>query len=80
MPSRLRNTRDALDDLENRKEGILVQDGDPYSFAGAIIELYNDIDLSNRIGNCAREKALIRHNAKDISVSILNTYNTIIEL
>ena len=28
--------------LENNKEGILVQDGDPYSMAGAIVELKNN--------------------------------------
>lgn len=36
--------------LVNRREGLLVQDGDPYAMAGAIIELLKDAGLAKGFG------------------------------
>lgn len=64
--------------LENRKEGLLVQDGDPYALAGAIIELMNNRDLATEFGNNARTKALERHCPEKIVNNLLSIYSSII--
>jgi len=43
-------------------EGILVQDGDPWAMAGAILELANNPEMAITYGRNARNRALIRHN------------------
>jgi glycosyltransferase involved in cell wall biosynthesis len=64
--------------VENEVQGILVQEGEPYSFAGAIIELTNNYEKANKLGRNARIKAFKRHNPNDILDGILKIYNTII--
>lgn len=63
--------------LINKKEGIVIQDGDPWSMAGAILELYSDWNKAIQYGINAREHALVRHNRKAIVNSLLNTYSQI---
>ena len=65
--------------LKDNKEGILVQDGDPYSLSGAILELANNFLKANEYGKAARIKALQRHNTKTIKEEYLNIYRTITE-
>lgn len=64
--------------LENKKEGLLIQDGDPYALAGAIIELKENRNFANQLGTQARAKALIRHDPKKILNDLLNIYSSII--
>lgn len=64
--------------LENRQEGILVQDGDPYSFAGAIGEIANNYEMRVQYAHSARNKAMKRHNKKDIKASLISIYNNIL--
>jgi len=64
--------------LSDRKEGILIQDGDPYSLAGAIIELFQNPDYAKELGQNARTLALNRHNPNTIVTNLLNIYQTII--
>ena len=64
--------------LENKKEGLLVQDGDPYALAGAIIELQEDKSYANQLGTNARAKASIRHNPKKIVTDLVNIYSSIL--
>lgn len=59
-------------------EGILVQDGDPYSLAGAIAELIQDEDLMVSLGQNAFAKASVRHNEKQVSESVVAIYKDII--
>lgn len=63
--------------LENRKEGILVQDGDPYSYAGAIIEMSSCFEKSLELAKAAKKRAHKRHNANDIVERLISTYQEI---
>lgn len=65
--------------LINKKEGLVIQDGDPWSMAGAIIELKNDWNQALQYGQEARKHALIRHNKETIVSSLIRTYKEIIE-
>ena len=64
--------------VENKKEGLLVQDGDPYALAGAIRELKENRDYANQLGSNARAKALTRHNPKRIITNLMNIYSSVI--
>ena len=64
--------------LQNGVEGILVQDGDPYVLAGAIIELYKHPNKAIKYGNAAYEKANYRHNKSKIIGELLDGYQVIL--
>jgi len=64
--------------LKDAEEGILVQDGDPWAMAGAIIELKNDSEKASKYGKAARDRALIRHDKNKIIENLISTYQTII--
>lgn len=63
--------------LENGKEGLLVQDGDPYSLAGAIAELSGSFGQAKQYGINARETSLRRHNPETITKDLVNIYRSI---
>ena len=65
--------------LENEKEGILVQDGDPYVYAGAIIDVYSHFDKAKFYGDNARKRAIVRHDPVRISNELIKNYHSIIE-
>jgi glycosyltransferase involved in cell wall biosynthesis len=68
-----------LDSLITDKiEGLLVQEGDPYSFAAAILELTNNYNYAELLGKNAREKAVIRHNPKQIGMRLLDIYHRVL--
>lgn len=60
--------------LENEKEGILVQDGDQYSLAGAILELSSDFDKAKHFAHEAKLRAIKRHDKNNIVSKIINLY------
>jgi len=64
--------------IEDKKEGLLVQDGDPYAMAGAIIELLEDTKYANNLGKNARSKAKARHNPDRIRADVMNIYTSIV--
>ena len=64
--------------LEDGKEGILIQDGDPYAMAGAIMELRDDREKAVRYGKNARKKALARHDQQKITSDLLKIYETVL--
>jgi glycosyltransferase involved in cell wall biosynthesis len=64
--------------LEHNKDGMLIQDGDPYAMAGAIIEMKNNSKHSVQMGLNARNKALIRHDPNKIIHNIQKIYKYII--
>ena len=63
--------------LENNKEGILVQDGDPYSMAGAIVELKNNPEKAKHLAHNARQRALLRHDPDKVVRELLTIYKDI---
>jgi glycosyltransferase involved in cell wall biosynthesis len=65
--------------IEDQKEGILVQEGEPYSMAGAIVELTRNFEKAREMGRNARQRAIIRHDPKEILSTLLNTYTEIIK-
>lgn len=64
--------------LNDREEGILIQDGDPWSMAGAIKELFNNKNLATEYGKKARERALIRHDKEEIVNGLISIYKSIL--
>ncbi len=59
--------------------GILVQDGDPWAMAGAVLELSRDKERSLLFGKNARNAAVYRHNKDNVVAQILEAYRTILE-
>lgn len=66
--------------LENKIEGVLVQSGEPYSLAGAIVELSEDFELCKQYGKNARTKALARHDKDIIVNNYIEIYKEIIHI
>ena len=64
--------------LTDKKEGILVQDGDPYSLAGAVAELIKERDYANSLGVNARKRAIARHDPDKIVSEVLNIYSSVL--
>jgi glycosyltransferase involved in cell wall biosynthesis len=64
--------------IEDEVEGILVQEGEPYSMAGAIVELTNNYEKAKQLGSNARVKASKRHEPNGIARSLLKIYENII--
>jgi len=64
--------------ITDKFNGILIQDGDSYAMAGAILELVNDKNRAIILGKHARETALKRHDKDTIINDIINNYKEII--
>ena len=64
--------------LENNVEGRLLQDGEPYSMAGMIMEMASDFELSKLMGERAAEKARKRHRPEYVCNQLMGVYNKII--
>lgn len=61
--------------LDDEKEGVLVQDGDPYVLAGAIVSVFENYDKAVTYGLNAKERASKRHDRKTILNQLLSVYN-----
>lgn len=61
------------------EEGILIQSGDPWAMAGAVLELSSDKDKTIKLGQNARKKALVRHDKERVTNILLLNYINIIE-
>ncbi len=66
--------------LEHEKDGLLIQDGDPYILAGAICNLQKDFKKAQQYGLNAQAKATLRHNPKNIVRELLYAYKEIVNL
>ena len=66
--------------LENGKEGLLYQDGDPYVLAGSVLEVIENFDKAKLMGNTASEHAAKRHNKSQIVNELIYTYKEIISI
>lgn len=65
--------------LVENKEGLLVQNGDSYALAGAILEIYNNPDKASEIGANARKRGLKRNNTEKICANLLGIYRQILQ-
>ncbi|WP_040247622.1 glycosyltransferase family 4 protein [Psychroserpens mesophilus] len=65
--------------MKSNVEGILVQEGEPYELAGAILELKNDFKKAKAYGLNGRKRALERHKPSKVVEEVITTYNTIIQ-
>jgi glycosyltransferase involved in cell wall biosynthesis len=66
--------------ITDKEEGLLVQEGEPYSMAGAINELINDYNFARLLGKNARKRSLMRHNPGVIGERLIEIYKTILSL
>lgn len=63
--------------LKDKEDGLVIQDGDPWSMAGAILELHKNPDRALYYGRNARKTALIRHNPDKIVNDLVAIYKDI---
>lgn len=66
--------------IENNVDGILIQDGDPWVMAGAILELKSNESKMRKMGEKARLTALKRHDSSQIVEDLLIVYKNIISI
>lgn len=64
--------------ITDKKEGILVQEGDPYALAGAILELVKDFDYARLLGLNARNRSIRRHDPISIGNRLIEVYKEIL--
>jgi glycosyltransferase involved in cell wall biosynthesis len=65
--------------LKDGEEGILIQDGDPWAMAGAILEMRSSSEFAVSMGIKARLSALKRHCKDDIVSQLLDIYQIVIK-
>ncbi|WP_149276829.1 glycosyltransferase family 4 protein [Pareuzebyella sediminis] len=65
--------------LIDGKEGLLVQNKDPYALAGAILELYESPDKAKEMGANARKRAIVRNDSKKICAELLDIFNELVK-
>lgn len=64
--------------IENGKEGLLYQDGDPYVLSGMISDLSKNYERARLYGINARERALKRHEKNSVVDELLATYKNVL--
>lgn len=60
-------------------DGVLVQDGDPYAMAGAILELVSSPEQMKFFSENSRKRALVRHDPKRVINTVLAIYQNVLE-
>ena len=63
--------------LQDKKEGMIVQDGDYHAIAAALLHLSSDFNQAVNFGNNARSAALERHNKDIITEKMYAIYKKI---
>jgi glycosyltransferase involved in cell wall biosynthesis len=63
--------------VENGKDGILVEPKEPHQLAQACVKILKDKNFAEQITKCAYEKALSEWNWDKIADSLLNTFKKI---
>ncbi len=66
--------------IRDKETGILVQDGDPYALAGALMEMTRNPEGLMAMSENARRMAHQRHNKEAVASHLLDTYDQIINL
>lgn len=65
--------------LSDKEQGLLIQDGDPWAMAGAVLELKSNPELAQELGAKAKKLAHQRHNPEIIAKDITAVYKKIID-
>ena len=60
--------------LENKKEGLLYQADAPYLLAYNVMKIFEDSNLATTLGKNARKRALVDHNIKTNTDTLLAIY------
>lgn len=63
--------------ISDGQSGVLIQSGDPWVMAGAILEVSNNRSLKLSISQGARRTALLRHNKSKILADLMIIYSNI---
>lgn len=63
--------------MEHGNDGLLIQDGDPWAMAGAILELLDNHTKSEEMGKAAQIKAMVRHDKKRTVHDFMKIYESI---
>jgi glycosyltransferase involved in cell wall biosynthesis len=66
--------------LKDGQECILIQDGDPFALAGAILEFLENQEQALLFGVNARKRALVRHNPERVLNDVLSIYSSILSV
>lgn len=64
--------------IKDGEEGILIQDGDPWALAGAVLEMAGNTEQAIKFGQNARKVALVRHNKERIVNDLVNVYKSVV--
>lgn len=64
--------------LEHKHEGYLVQDGDAFALAGAIVEAHKHYNQYINWGKNTRQHAITRHNAANVVEELTSAYKAIL--
>lgn len=64
--------------LQDGTEGVLIQDGNPYELAGAIMDVEQNYNDYAAMGRNARERALKRHSPENVVAELLKVYNKLV--
>ncbi|HEX4685256.1 MAG TPA: glycosyltransferase family 4 protein [Nocardioides sp.] len=60
------------------QDGVLVQDGDPYALAGAVLDLARDPGHAARLGSAGRTRASTRHRPDAVADRALSIYEKLV--
>lgn len=63
--------------IKDGEAGILIQDGDPWAMAGAVLEMANNKEKAIQLGKNARKVALKRHDKNRIVDDLIKVYEKI---
>jgi glycosyltransferase involved in cell wall biosynthesis len=63
--------------LDDEREGLLCQNGDPYALAAKLHRMLDDGDFAATVGARARERALHRHDPGTIVGDLLGVYSSV---
>ena len=64
--------------LKDGLTGIVVQDGDPWAMAGAVLELIENRQKAVQYATAARAEAIQRHNKQTIVDNLINIYKRVL--
>ena len=65
--------------MKDKESGLLIQNGDPWSLAGAILELVQNKELAISYAQNARREALDRHDQTKIIRNLIDVYKDTLE-